>query len=225
MNINLKLSYRIEVRNLSDILSINISDFSKDDFIQALYLDNGRLAINYAGSYLMYPIENMAEQEKEFFLSNIKEAFDKAIGKLKKVIAEYYLGLTNMAGDVFIYYSSYLLNDDNNAISQMIAHGNSGRLFASADMKHLDIISNLLIYSLQKVSKRRQAISEIDLQSYRLIANKVIERKDIEKVIHSMEEVKRVSGKEFISMNIREIETAFAERTYNPLTIEQIIGF
>ena len=177
---------------------------------------------NYASSYQTYPKFVFGDTEKEILLFYIQEAFEQS-GEtlLKKTLAEHYITMNKMAGEIFVYYANYLLEDDNHTIKN--AHGGFGAELSTADINHLDIVKDLIIYSVQKSSNRRSAILNMALESYKLIAGNATDRYDIDKVVNSMKVFYSETGKEFILRYIREIETSYAEKIYQPLTIEEIL--
>jgi calcineurin-like phosphoesterase family protein len=223
-NINMDSSYQTSVRDLAFLLGVNPSDLDKASFIKALRIEDESLVHNYAASFILYPKDNMDNTEKDILLDYMKQSWAQSQDLFyKKIITENYLNMNKLAGDMFLFYADYLLADEKNSISNRFGSGGMGGQIATADINHLDKVEELLLYSTKKEdSERRDAISRMALESYKLIAQRATDKSELELVINSMKNI-HTHGHDFILSYIREVENAFAERMYKPLSLDEVL--
>lgn len=225
---NLRSSYYSAITDCAFDLGFLITDINVNKLADAFVLnDTGdKLNHNYAASFLDYYKHEKTEDEMQHLLKALRLAFDNSSDEFqKKTIAEYYLSMNKNAGDIFIFYADYLLSDDSRPIGNRFGQGGFGFALATSDINHLDKVENLFLYSRDRKehSDRRDGILNMAISSYKAMAEVTQSRKELEKILYSMRTVAE-SGHDFLYRQIQEIENAFAERTYQPLSVDEIIN-
>ena len=226
INENLSSTHCSEIYKLSNEVGVLISDLDAERFARALTPNerNTGLEHNAAAGYLLYPNkEQSAEHERslqDITLSAYEQTEDTF---LKKTLAEYYLGMNKRAGNVFVFYADYLMSGDNSTMNRSFGMwGAAAKQLATAELAHLPKVQELFRYSRNKKhSERRDAIRNMALESYRLIAAEVDNEEEFILVINSMKAIAD-DGNQYLYRHIQDFQDAFAERTYVPLTIDEI---
>ena len=219
---NIDTSYNLDVRRLMNRIKITLEDISEEKIINALYLENGKLKFNYASSFFLHEIPENKSFDNSKILGILKKAYSKSEGKLKIKLAEAIISRSEFAGRVFVNYVKYILKSEKNKISSRFTLGGFGGQLSTADYKHLALIKKLYIYSLQKKSDRRQAISEIALSSYNNIGQSISQRWQLNKLIQTLHDVAKATGNQFVKQHAYDIEAAYLERQYLPPSWKQI---
>ncbi len=226
LNDNMSRPYVSEVSNLSNEVGVQISDLDSAKFTDAL-MPNDRISgleHNYAAGYLLYPNKERSAEDKSVLQTILLSAFEKHDDTfLKKTLAEYYLQMNKRAGDVFFYYANYLMSGDNPMMNRTFWRwGGSAKQLATAELVHLPKVQELFQYSTKKKkSERRDAIRDIALESYRLIAAEIDNEVEFTQVVQSMKAIAE-GGNMYVYRHLQELQDAFAERSYVPLTIKEI---
>lgn len=225
---NLKENYYPTIIDFAFTLGFSITDLDIKTLSEAIILDDKehKLAYNYAESFLRYHrIEKSTDEIKHLSKALYKAFENSTVIFLKKVIAEYYISFNIFAGDIFEFYANYLLENDLHDITTNFIHGSSNLFLRTADINHLEIVNKLFKYSREKESRseRRDGIFNIALSSYKAIAEYTKKRDELDVVINSIKSFAD-KGDSFLYKQIQEIENAFIERTYVPLSLEEIIN-
>lgn len=207
-------------------LGFSISDLNIDLLANAFFIDeNGQdLAHNYALCFINYQSHENTETEVQHLLKALYKSFMNSKDPFqKKTIAEYYIKYNPMGGEVFEFYAEYLMENDNHTILHQYVHNGSNTPLKTTDIKQIEIVNRLFRYSRAKKTKseRRDGILSIALSSYKAMADISNEREKLDLILSAMRSLAD-EGHRFLYRQMQEIEIDFIERTYKPLSFDEI---
>jgi len=225
---NIAGAYYPVITECAFALGFSIIEIQKELLADSFVIDeNGSdLAHNYASSFIRYQSHKNSSSELIHLSETLLIAFNDSKDDFhKKTLAEYYIKFNEMAGDIFVFYANYLLKDETHNILNQLIHGGSVTPLKTADIQHLDLVNKLFLYSRAKKdrSDRRDGILSIALSSYKAIAERSIKSEDLDLLKKNIIEMAE-EGYLFLYRHLQEIENEFAERTYKPLSIKEIIN-
>ncbi len=220
-------SYYPSITDCAFALDFSISDLKLELIANAFIIDEKGhdLAYNYASSFIRYQSHENTDSENRHLSEALYKAFLNCKDVFhKKTIAEYYFKYNSQNSEVFKFYAEYLMEDDNHTILNQFIHGGSSTSIKTANIEQIEIVNKLFRYSRAKKSKsdRRDAILAIALSSYKAMADIACECDKLDLILNSMKELAD-EGHDFLYRQMLEIENNFVERTYKPLSIEEII--
>ncbi|MPM12531.1 hypothetical protein SDC9_58884 [bioreactor metagenome] len=212
VNRNMSSLYQTSVMEMLGTLNVCIRDLSEESIISAIEIEQQDLKHNYASCLLNSNELIKSDCDKEYRVQLLRRIFNTAGDSLKPRIAELVISCDPLAGDIFRFYSQYLLDSDNNKLPSSLIHSRRFSKFFTADFDSIDLIERLLIYSLQKNSDRRDAIRDIAIESYIRIAEEICCQENLDKVITSLIMVMETTEKKFLSKYIERIKIEYSDR-------------
>lgn len=199
-----------------------ITMLPKNDLENAIILsdDGENLVPNYAYN-IMFENKFLNKEEQQVIISIIRESFEAADNlKLKKILAEWEICINKSAGDIFVYYVDYLLNDSNKPeISSLFYHS----VMCTEQLEHLPRIEQIFDYIKDKnVSYENQFyyyLNNVVMNSYRAIAKKV-NSSDFKMLVKSIKRCEKEIP--YYANLLDEVNNDFSKRNYVPITIDRI---
>ncbi len=212
VNRNMSSLCQTSVIKMMGTLNVCIRDLSEESIISAIEIEQQDLKHNYASCLLNNKELIKSDCDKEYRVQLLRRIFNTAGDSLKPRIAELVISCDPLAGDIFRFYSQYLLDSDNNKLPSSFIHSRRFSKFFTADFDSIDLVERLLIYSLQKNSDRRDAIRDIAIESYIRIAERICCQENLDKVIASLIIVMETTKKKFLAKYIERIKIEYSDR-------------
>ena len=203
-------------------IGFSITKIPAQELEAALVLSENKdtLKTNYACS-LLFEHKFIDDSEFMYVRNAVKDKFytTKDI-LLKKILAEYEISINKSAGEMFVFYVDYLLNEQNQPlISTAFYHS----MMCTEQIEHLQKIEQIFDYIKdKKLGWENQFcyyLNNIVMNSYRAIAKKV-NVEDYKRLVKSIE--KCTEKIPYYASLLEQIRNDFSQRMYIPCDIEII---
>lgn len=222
IHINLNENHHTKLIEYAYKMGFNLTMIPQYDLESSIILSEGKdsLLSNYAYALLL---ENhfIDDDEKKYIFKIIEHKFYTSNDIiLKKILAEIEISMNKSAGDIFVYYINYLLDETK---QPQISYFFFTSVMCTEQIEHLQIIEKIFDYIKDKnlgfENQFNYYLNNIVVNSYRAIAKKVSVL-DFIKIIKSIE--KCIVKIPYYETILDEISDDFSKRNYIPYTIEQI---